>query len=95
MHQRTVSRHPIRAELYRLKDIKPRDEDLPQRYEHEESGDMIHIALKNLQNFDEERIWKQENGNRHKSANKIAGTQCMHVSVDDLSRYAIVSLLGG
>ena len=93
MHQRTVSRHLIRAELSRHRDIEPRDEDRPRRYEHEAPGDMVHLDIKKLRNFNEEGIRTDENGNRHKSANKAAGTQCMHVAVDDHSRYATVSVI--
>ena len=42
--QRTVSRHLIEAQLSRKKDIEPRDEDPPQRYEHEARGDMIDLG---------------------------------------------------
>ena len=48
---------------------------------------MIHFDIKTLRNFNEEA------GNQHKSANKAAGTQYMHVAVDDHSRYAAVSVL--
>ena len=85
--QRTVSRHLIEAQLSRQKDIEPRDEDSTQRKEHETLGDMIHFDIKTLRNFNEEAR------NRHKSANKAAGTQCMQVAVDDYSRYATESVL--
>ena len=91
--QRTVSRHLIEAELSRQKDIESRDEDPPQRYEHEAPGDMIHLDIKTLRNFHEEGIRNEEAGNRHKSANKAAGTQCIHVAVDDHSRYATASVM--
>ena len=69
------------------KDIEPRVEDPPQLYEHEALGDMIHLDIKPLRNFHEEA------GNRHKSTNKVAKMQCMHVAIDDYSRYATVSVL--
>ena len=65
----------------------------PRRYEHEAPGDMVHLDIKKLRNFNEEGIRNAENGNRHKSANKAAGTQCMHVAVDVHTRYATVSVL--
>ena len=93
MHQRTVSRHLIRAKLSRKADIEDRDEDPPRRYEHEALGDMVHLDIKKLRNFKEEGIRDCSSGNRHKSANKAAGSQCMHVAVDDHSRYASVSIM--
>ena len=92
MHQRTVSRVLIRANLSRQKDIEPRDEEPPRRYEHEAPGDMVHLDIKKLRNFNEEGIRNSTTGNRHKSANKAAGSQYMHVAVDDHSRYASVSI---
>ena len=91
--QRTVCRHLIEVKLYRQKDIEPRDKDPPQRYVYEAPGDMIHLDIKTLENFNEEGIRDEEARNRHKSANKAAGTQCMHVVADDQSRYATVSVL--
>ncbi len=44
MHHRTVSRHLIRAELSRQRDIQPRDEDPPRRYENEAAGDMFTLT---------------------------------------------------
>ena len=51
--QRTVSRHFIEAHLSRQKDPEPRDEDPPQRYEHEAPSDMIHLDINALRNFNE------------------------------------------
>ena len=85
--QRTLSLYLIEAQLSRRKNIEPRDEDPPKRYEHEAPGNMIYLDIKTLRNFNEEA------GIRHKSANKAAGTPCMHVAVDDHSRYATVSVL--
>ncbi len=91
MHQRTVSRVLVRAGVSRKKDIEEPEEPR-QRYEHEAPGDMIHLDIKKLRNFNEEGIRTPGNGNRHKSANKGIGSQCMHVAVDDHSRYATVSI---
>ena len=93
MHQRSVSRHLIRAKLSRKKDIEDRDEDPPRRYENEAPGDMIHLDIKKLLNFNEEGVRDCSTGSRHKSANKAAGSQCMQVAVDDHSRYASVSIM--
>ena len=54
---------------------------------------MTHLDIKTFRNFNEEGIRNEEAGNRHKSANKVAGTHCMHVAVDDRSRYATVSAM--
>ena len=88
MHHRTASRFSIRANLSLQKDVEPRVEDPPRRYEHDESGDMVHLGIKKLRNFKERGIRNSTTGNRHKSANKAAGSQYMHVAVDDHSRYA-------
>ena len=93
MHQRNVSRHLIRAKLSRKRDIEDLEEDPPRRYEHKSLRDMFHLDIKKLRNFKEEGIRDFSTGNRHKSANKAAGTRCMHVAVDDHSRYATVSVL--
>ena len=92
MLQKTVSRVLIRENLSRQKDIEPRDEDPPRRYEHEEQGDRVHLDLKKLPNFKEEGIRNTTTGHRHKSANKATNSQYMHVAVDDHSRYASVSI---
>ena len=54
---------------------------------------MVHLDIKMLLNFNEEGSRNAENGNHHQSANRAAGTQCMHVAVNDHSRYATVSVL--
>lgn len=43
-------------------------------------------------NFNEEGILDSNNGSRLKSANKEAGTRCMHGVVDDHSPYASVNI---
>ena len=88
IHQRSVSRHLNRGKLFRKKDIEDRDEDPPRRYEYEPRGDMIHLDIKKLRNFNKEGVTDCNTGNRHKSAYKIAGSQCMHVAIDVHSRYA-------
>ena len=93
MHQRTVSRHLIRAKLSRKKDKEIRDEEPPRRYQHEALGDMIHLDIKKLRNFNEEDVRDCKTGNRHKSVNKVAGSKCMHVAIDDHPRYASVSIM--
>ncbi len=91
MYQRTVSRVLIRAGVSRKKDIEEPEEPR-QRDEHEAAGEVIYLDLKNLRNFNEEGIRNPGNGNRHKSANKRKGWQCIHVAVDDHSLYATVSI---
>ena len=53
----------------------------------------MHLDIKKLRNFKEEGIRNADIGNRYKSRNKAAGSQYMHVAVDDHSRYATVSVL--
>ena len=91
MHRRTVSRHLNRAKLSRENDIEDRAEEPPRRYEHEALGDLIHLDIKKLRNFNEEGVRNCNTGNRYISANKVAGSQRMHVAIDDHSCYASVS----
>ena len=89
--QKTVSRVCVREKLSRQKDIEPQDDPL-MRYEHEAPGDMVHLDINKLRNFKEEGIRNAGIGNRYKSRNKAAGSQYIHVAVDDHSRYATVSV---
>ena len=93
IHQRTVSSHLIRAKLPRKKDIEDRGQEPPRRYEHEALGDMIHLDIKKLRYFNEEGVRDCNTGNRNTSANKVAGSHCMHVAIDDQSHYASVSIM--
>lgn len=88
-HKRTVSRHLIRAKLTQQRDIKERDEDPLRRYEHEALGDMVHLDLKKLWNFNEEGLRDSITGNRLKSVNKSVDSKCMQVAVDDYLRYPL------
>ena len=88
IHQRSVSRHLNRAKLFRKKDIEDRDEDPRRRYEYEPRGDMFHLDIKKLRNFNKESVRDCNTGNRHKPAYKTAGSQCIHVAIDVYSRYA-------
>ena len=54
---------------------------------------MIHLDIKKLRNFNEEGVMDFNTGNRHKSANKVAGSRCMHIAIDDHSRYASVIIM--
>ena len=92
MYQRTASRHLIRAKLTRQKDMYDRDKEPPLHYEREALGDMFHLDIKKLRNFDEEGVRECSTGNRHKSANNVAASQYKQVSVDNLSRYASISI---
>ena len=53
---------------------------------------MIHLDLKKFRNFNKEGIRYSTNGSQSKSAKKGAGSRCLHVAVDDHSRYASVSI---
>ena len=84
---------PHSSILSRQKDIEDRDEDPLRRYEHEAIGDMIHLDIMKLRNFNEEDVRDCNTGDRHKSANKATSSHCMHVAIYDHSRYASVSIM--
>ena len=56
---------------------------------------MVHPDINKLQNFNEEGIRNFRTANRHRSANKVAGSHCMHIAVGDHSRYASASIIVG
>ena len=53
---------------------------------------MIQLDIKKLRNFKEEGVRNCSTGNRHKSANKAASSQCVHLAINDHSRYASASI---
>lgn len=55
---------------------------------------MVHSDIKDLRNFKEDGgIRNSINGNRDKSANEVAGSQYMHVALDDHSHCASVRIV--
>ena len=54
---------------------------------------MIYLDIKKPPNFNDEGVRDCNTGNRLKSANKVAGSPCMHLAIDDHSRYASVSIM--
>ena len=54
---------------------------------------MVHPDINKLQNFKEEGTRNCSTSNRHKSANKVAGSNCMHMAVGDHSCYASASVM--
>ena len=72
IHQRTVSRHLIRGKLSPKKDIEDLDEDPPRRYDHEALGDMTHLNIKKLRNFNEDGVRDWGTDNLHKLTNKVS-----------------------
>ena len=54
---------------------------------------MIPLDIKKLLNFNEEGVRDCSSGNQQKSANKVAGSKCMDIAIDDHSRYVSVSLM--
>ena len=54
---------------------------------------MIHTDIKKLRNFNNEGVRDCGTSNRHKSVDEVAGSQCMHLVVDDHSRHALVSIM--
>ena len=87
-HQITVSLHLIRVKFFLQRDIKDRDEDPPRCHKYEVPKEMIHLDIKKLLNFNEEGVKDSSTSNLHKSANKVAGSQCMHLTNDDRLSYA-------
>ena len=86
IHQKTVSRHLIRTKSSWLTGKEDRDEDTPQRNEHEAPVDMNHPEVKELRKFNEEGVRDCSTGNRHKSANNVTCSQFIHVAINDHSR---------
>ena len=64
--------------------------ELPNRYEHEAPGDLLHLDTKKLANFWE--TGHRATGIRH-SGNRGAGYQVLHVCNDDHSRVAYMEML--
>lgn len=79
----TVSRTLRRLGLNRLAALDPSAP--PQRYEHEQPGDLLHLDIKKLGRF--QRPGHRVTGDRRRDS-PGAGWEYVHVAVDDRSRIA-------
>ena len=85
----TLSRVLRRHGLHRLASLEP-PKPPPQRYEHEHPGDLLHLDIKKLGRFSKPGV--RATGDRS-HRNPGAGTESLHVAIDDHSRIAFASLL--
>jgi transposase InsO family protein len=84
----TLSRVLRRHGLHRLSSLEP-PKPPPQRYEHEQPGDLLHLDIKKLGRFAKPGV--RATGDRtHR--NPGAGTESLHVAIDDHSRFAFACL---
>ena len=84
----TLSRVLRRHGLHRLSSLEP-PKPPPQRYEHDHPGDLLHLDIKKLGRFSKPGV--RATGDRtHR--NPGAGTESLHVAIDDHSRFAFASL---
>jgi|SRR5882724_258613 len=84
----TLSRILRRHGLHRLASLEP-PKPPPQRYEHENSGDLLHLDIKKLGRFSRPGV--RATGDRT-VRNPGAGVESLHVAIDDHSRFAFASL---
>lgn len=77
-----------KAGISRVSDL--REKELPNRYEHDAPGDLLHLDTKKLANFHE--VGHRATGIRHKH-NRGAGYQVLHVCNDDHSRACYMEVL--
>lgn len=84
----TLSRVLRRHGLNRLSSLEP-PKPPPQRYEHEHPGDLLHLDIKKLGRFSKPGV--RATGDRS-HRNPGAGTESLHVAIDDHSRIAFASL---
>ena len=84
----TLSRVLRRHGLHRLSSLEP-PKPPPLRYEREHPGDLLHLDIKKLGRFSRPGV--RATGDRtHR--NPGAGTESLHVAIDDHSRIAFASL---
>ena len=93
LHYSIVSGHLVSAKLTRQEEIAEREVEPPIRHEHKALGDMVHLDIQKLRNYNQEVIRNASTGSRQKSANKAVCSQSIHVAIDDQSRYASESIL--
>ena len=84
----TLSRVLRRHGLHRLSSLEP-PKPPPQRYEHPHPGDLLHLDIKKLGRFSKPGV--RATGDRS-HRNPGAGTESLHVAIDDHSRLAFASL---
>ena len=84
----TLSRVLRRHGLHRLSSLEP-PKPPPQRYEHDHPGDLLHLDIKKLGRFSKPGV--RATGDRS-HRNPGAGTESLHVAIDDHSRLAFASL---
>ena len=84
----TLSRVLRRHGLHRLASLEP-PKPPPQRYEREFPGDLLHLDIKKLGRFSRPGV--RATGDRT-VRNPGAGTESLHVAIDDHSRLAFASL---
>ena len=84
----TLSRVLRRHGLHRLSSLEP-PKPPPQRYEREHPGDLLHLDIKKLGRFSRPGV--RATGDRS-HRNPGAGTESLHVAIDDHSRIAFASL---
>ena len=84
----TLSRVLRRHGLHRLCSLEP-PKPPPQRYEHDHPGDLLHLDIKKLGRFSKPGV--RATGDRS-HRNPGAGTESLHVAIDDHSRLAFASL---
>ena len=88
MPRSTVSAVLVRSGLSRLRFLDP-----PQpvvRYEHAKPGDLLHLDVKRLGRI--RGVGHRITGDRSRRARGV-GWECVHVAVDDHSRFAYVEVL--
>jgi len=84
----TLSRVLRRHGLHRLSSLEP-PKPPPHRYEHPHPGDLLHLDIKKLGRFAKPGV--RATGDRS-HRNPGAGTESLHVAIDDHSRLAFASL---
>lgn len=84
----TVARVCRRAGLHRLTSIDP--PPVPQRYERDHPGELLHVDVKRLGRFDQigHRITR-----RRSFGSRVQGWEFVHVATDDASRVTYAEIL--
>jgi hypothetical protein len=85
----TVARTLSHLGLGRLRNLKPKP--LVQRYAWERPGDLLHVDIKTLGRFS--KVGHRLTGDRQNGRSYGAGSDKVHVAVDDTSRLAYVEVL--
>jgi transposase InsO family protein len=88
MPRSTVSAVLVRHGVARLRDLEPPEPVV--RYEHARPGDLLHLDVKRLGRI--RGVGHRITGDRRRRARGV-GWECVHVAVDDHSRFAYVEVL--